>query len=76
VYIQLEHLQPNSHSGVSRPAVSKVMMATCHAKTSAKNSGQKPKVSGRDCHKMKNIVSKNHKSTAARVTAKGKAIPL
>jgi len=29
----------------------------------------KPKLSERDCHVLKRIVSKNHKTTAAKVTA-------
>jgi hypothetical protein len=53
---------------VSRPAVSKVMMTyTNHGKTSSakRNSGQKPKLSERDCHTLKRTVSINHRSTAA-----------
>jgi len=47
--------------GVSRAAVSKVMTAyTNHGKTSSarRNSGQKPKLSERDHHTLKRIVSK------------------
>ena len=58
--------------GVSRGAVSKVMMTyTNHGRTlSAKgNSGRKPKLSERDCLILKRIESKNHRSTAAKVTA-------
>jgi predicted transcriptional regulator len=45
--------------GVSRAAVSKVMMAyTNHGKTTSakRNSDQKPKLSERDCHSFKRIV--------------------
>jgi len=45
--------------GVSRAAVSKVMMAyTNHGKTSSakRNSGQKPKLSERECHLLRRIV--------------------
>jgi hypothetical protein len=48
---------------VYRAAVSKVVTAhTNHGKTSSarKNSGKKPKLSERDCHTLKRIVSKNH----------------
>ena len=58
--------------GVSRAAVSKVMMTyTNHGRTSSakRNSGQKPKLSERDRHTLKRIVSINHRSTAAKVTA-------
>jgi len=51
--------------GVSRAAISKVMMAyTNHGKTSSakKYSGQKPKkLSERDCHTLKRTVSENHR---------------
>jgi transposase len=58
--------------GVSRAVVFKVMTAyTNHGKTSSaeRNSGRKPKLSERDRRKMKWFVSKNHRSTAAKVTA-------
>ena len=57
--------------GVSRAAVYKVMTTyTHHGRTSsAKNSGQKPKLSERDHCTLKRIVSINHRSTAAKVTA-------
>jgi hypothetical protein len=57
--------------GVSRAAVYKVMMTyTHHGRTSVKrNSGQKPKLNERDCRTLKRIVSINHRSTAAQVTA-------
>ena len=58
--------------GESRAAVSKVMMAyTNNGKTSSadRNSGQKPKISERDCCTLQGIVSNNHTTTAARITA-------
>jgi len=58
--------------GVSRAAVSKVMMTYAnHGRTSSskRNSGRKPKLSERDCHTLKRTVSVNHRSTAAKVTA-------
>jgi len=58
--------------GVSRTAVSKVMMTyTNHGRTSSskRNSGQKPKPSERDRCTLKRSVSVNHSSTAAKVTA-------
>jgi len=58
--------------GVSRAAVSKVMMAyTNDGNTSSakRNSGQKPKLSERDCHRLKRIVSKNHRTIASKVSA-------
>jgi transposase len=48
---------------VSRATVSKVMRAyTNHGKTSSakRNGGRKPKLSERDCHTLKMIVSTNH----------------
>ena len=33
-----------------------------------RNSGQKPKLSERDWHRLKRIESKNHRTTAAKVT--------
>ena len=48
--------------GVSRAAVSKVMVAyTNHRNTSSaeRNSGQKPKLSARDHHTLKEVVSKS-----------------
>jgi len=61
-----------SFFGVSSAAVSKVMMAyTNHGETSPakRNSGRKPKLSERDCRPLKTIVSKNHRTAAAQVTA-------
>jgi len=57
--------------GVSRAAVSRVMMTyTNHGRTSTKgNSSQKPKLGERNRHTLKGIVSVNHKSTTAKVTA-------
>jgi len=58
--------------GVSRAAVSKVMTAyTNHGKTPSarRNSGQKPKLSEREHCTLKRIVSKNHRTTAAKVAA-------
>ena len=58
--------------GVSRAAVSKVMMTyTNHGSTSSakRNGGRKPKLSEMDCRTLKRIVSINHRSTAAKVTA-------
>jgi len=55
--------------GVSRAAVSKVMKSyTHHGRTSSakRNSGQKQKLSERDCHTLKKIVSMNQRSTAQR----------
>jgi hypothetical protein len=55
---------------VSRAVFKVVMAYTDHGKTSAKrNSGQKPKLSTRDRCTLKRIVSKNHRTTAAKVTA-------
>jgi hypothetical protein len=56
---------------VSRAAVFKVTMAyTNHGKTSARrNSGQKPKLSARYRCTSKRIMSKNHRTTAAKMTA-------
>jgi len=56
--------------GVSRAAVSKVVTAyKIHGKTSsaARNSGRKPKLSEKDRRTLKRIVSKNHRTTAAKV---------
>ena len=58
--------------GVFRAAVSKVMMThPNHGKTSSakRNSGQIQKLSERDRHTLKRIVTINHRSTAAKVTA-------
>jgi transposase len=58
--------------GVYRAAVYKVLTTyTHHGRTSSakRNSGQKPKLNERDCHTLKRIVSINHRSTAAQVTA-------
>jgi transposase len=57
--------------GLSRAAVSKVMMPyTNHGWTSSakRNGGRKPKLSERDHHTLKRIVSIHHRSTAAKVT--------
>jgi transposase len=57
--------------GVSRAAVSKVMTAyTNPGKTSSskRNSGQKSKLSERDCHILKRIVSTNHRTSAVNMT--------
>jgi transposase len=56
--------------GVSRATVSKVMLTyTNHGKTSAKrNSGRKSALTEGDCRKL-GIVSKNHRTTTAQVTA-------
>ena len=56
---------------VSRAAVSKVMMTyTNHGRTSSakRNSGQKPKLSGRDRRRLKRIVAINDRNTSAKVT--------
>jgi len=46
------------------------MSYTNRGKTSAKrNNDRNPKVSARDCHTLQKIVSKNHRTTAAKVTA-------
>ena len=44
---------------------------TNHGKTSSakRNNGRKPKLSERDRRTLKRILSKNHRSTAAKVTA-------
>jgi transposase len=58
--------------GVSRKTVSKVMPPyTNHWKTtSAKtNSGRKSTMTERDRRTLRRIISKNHRSTAAQVTA-------
>jgi hypothetical protein len=58
--------------GVPRAAVSKVMMAyTNHGKTSSakKNHDQKPQLSDRDCQTLMMNVSKNYRTTAAKVKA-------
>ena len=58
--------------GVSRAAVSKVMMAyTNHGKTSSakKNCGRKLQLSERDCQTLRMKVSKNYRTTAAKVKA-------
>ena len=58
--------------GVSRAAVSKVMVAyTNHGKTSSakKNRGRKPKLSDRDCQTLTRNMSKNHRTTAAKLKA-------
>ena len=56
---------------VSTATVSRVMMTfTNNGRTSTKgNSGQKPKLGERNRHTLKGIVSVNHKSTTAKVTA-------
>ena len=58
--------------GVSSAAFSKVMMTyTHHGRISStkRNSAQKPNLREWDCHTLKRIVSINHRSTAAKVTA-------
>ena len=57
--------------GASRAAVSKVMIHTNHGRISSakRNSGQKPKLSERDCCTLKRIVSINRRSTEAKVTS-------
>ena len=58
--------------GVSKAALSKVMMTYAHrGRTSAAkgNSGQRPKLSEGDRCTLKRIVSIYHRSTAAKVTA-------
>jgi len=58
--------------GVPRAAVSRVMTAyTNLGKTSSaeRNSGQKPKLNETDHSILKVIMSKNHRTTAAKVTA-------
>ena len=57
--------------GVSRAAVSKLMTTYInHRRTSSvkRNSGRKPKLSERDRHTLKRIVSINPRNTAAKVT--------
>jgi hypothetical protein len=57
-------------SGVSRAAVAKFMTShTNNGKTSSaeRNSDRKPKPSERDRRTWKRIVSKNHRSTAAKM---------
>jgi transposase len=58
--------------GILRATVSKVMLTyTNHGKTTSmkRNSGQKSILTERDCCTMRRIVSKNHSTTAAQVTA-------
>ena len=58
--------------GVSRAAVSRVMTTyTNHGRTSSanRNSGQEPKLNEMDHRTLKRIVSINHRSTTAEVTA-------
>jgi len=47
------------------------MTYTNHGRTSSakRNSGRIPKLSERDCHTLKRVVSVNHRSTAGKVTA-------
>jgi transposase len=57
---------------VSRAVVSKVMTAyTDHGETSSaeRNGRRKPKLSERDCRTLKTIVSKEHRTAAAKLTA-------
>jgi transposase len=56
--------------GVSRATVSKVVSAyTNHGNTSAKrNSGKKSTLTERDCHVLRRIALKNHRTTAAQVS--------
>jgi hypothetical protein len=59
--------------GVLRATVSKVMPAyTNHEKTTSvkRKSGQNSTLTERDCHTLRRIVSKNHRTTAAQLTAK------
>jgi anion-transporting ArsA/GET3 family ATPase len=58
--------------GVSKAIVPKVISAyTNHGKTSTtRNSGRKSTLTERDRRTLRRIVSKNHRSTAAQVTAK------
>jgi hypothetical protein len=52
--------------------VSEVMSAyTNHGKTTSakRNSGQKSALTERDCHTMRRIFSKNHRTTVAQVTS-------
>jgi len=48
-----------------------MMTYTNHGRTSSakRNSGRKPKLSKMDCRTLKRIVSINHRSTVAKVTA-------
>jgi transposase len=58
--------------GVSRATVSKVMSAYAnHMKTTSakRNSGRKLKLTRRDRRTLRRIVSKNHRTAAAQVTA-------
>jgi hypothetical protein len=58
--------------GVSRPTFSKVMTAytNCEKTPSAKrNNGQKPILNERDLHTLKKILSKSHRTTAAKGAA-------
>jgi transposase len=67
-----EYVTETALLGVSRAVVFKVMTAyTDHGKTSSaeRYSGRKPKLSERDRRTMKWIVSKNHRTTSAKVTA-------
>jgi transposase len=59
-------------SGVSRVTVSNVMLAyTNHGKTTSvkRHSGRKSMLTERDCCTLRRTVSKNHRTTAAQVTA-------
>jgi transposase len=58
--------------GVSRATVSDVMSSyTNRGKTTSeeRNSGGKSTLTERDCRTLRRIVSKNHRTTAAQVTA-------
>ena len=57
--------------GVTRAAVPKVMVTYIDLKTSSaeRNSGWKPKLSERNRPTLKRIVSKHHRTAAAKVTA-------
>jgi transposase len=56
--------------GVSRAAISKVMMAyTNHGKTGESNSGRKPKISETDRRTLQRVLSNNQRTTAIKVTA-------
>jgi hypothetical protein len=59
--------------GVLRATVSEGMLAYTNHETitsTKRNSGRKSTLTERDCHTLRRIVSKNHRSTAAQLTAK------
>jgi hypothetical protein len=51
--------------GAPRASVSKVLKTS----SAKRNSGQNPNLNERDHHSFKTIMSKNHRTTAAKVTA-------